>query len=45
MFPLLVGRTQHGGLIEGISNCKELVERIVSEAEAMIKARLSAMAA
>jgi hypothetical protein len=34
-----------GCLIEGISDCKELVERIVSEAEAIIKVRLSEMAA
>ncbi len=33
------------GLIKDIPTCKELVERIVSEAEAIIKARLSGMAA
>ena len=33
------------GLIDDIPSCKELVERIVSEAEAIIKARLGAMAA
>jgi len=33
------------GLINDIPSCKELVERIVSEAEAIIKARLGAMAA
>ena len=33
------------GLIDDIPTCKELVERIVSEAEAIIKARLGAMAA
>ncbi len=33
------------GLIQDIPTCKELVERIVSEAEAIIKARLSRMAA
>ena len=32
------------GLIQDIPSCKELVERIVSEAEAIIKARLSRMA-
>jgi nitronate monooxygenase len=29
------------GLIQDIPSCKELVERIVGEAEAMIKGRLS----
>jgi nitronate monooxygenase len=29
------------GLINDIPTCKELVERIVSEAEAMIRGRLS----
>jgi nitronate monooxygenase len=29
------------GLINDIPSCKELVERIVGEAEAMIKGRLS----
>jgi nitronate monooxygenase len=33
------------GLIDDIPSCKELVERIVSEAEAIIKARLAGMAA
>jgi nitronate monooxygenase len=33
------------GLIKDIPTCKELIERIVSEAEAIIKARLSRMAA
>ena len=33
------------GLIQDIPSCKELVERIVSEAEAIIKARLVGMAA
>jgi len=33
------------GLIQDIPTCKELVERIVSEAEAIIKARLLGMAA
>jgi nitronate monooxygenase len=33
------------GLIQDIPSCKELVERIVSEAEAIIKARLAGMAA
>ena len=33
------------GLIKDIPTCKELVERIVSEAEAIIKARLVGMAA
>jgi NADH:quinone reductase (non-electrogenic) len=33
------------GLIDDIPTCKELVERIVSEAEAIIKARLAGMAA
>jgi nitronate monooxygenase len=33
------------GLIRDIPTCKELVERIVSEAEAIIKARLARMAA
>jgi NAD(P)H-dependent flavin oxidoreductase YrpB (nitropropane dioxygenase family) len=33
------------GLINDIPSCKELVERIVSEAEAIIKARLAGMAA
>lgn len=33
------------GLIQDIPTCKELVERIVSEAEAIIKARLVGMAA
>jgi NAD(P)H-dependent flavin oxidoreductase YrpB (nitropropane dioxygenase family) len=33
------------GLIRDIPSCKELVERIISEAEAIIKARLSSMAA
>ena len=33
------------GLINDIPTCKELVARIVSEAEAIIKARLAAMAA
>ena len=34
-----------GSLIQDIPTCKELVERIVSEAEAIIKARLVGMAA
>ncbi len=29
------------GLIDDIPSCKELVERIVSEAEAMIRGRLA----
>jgi nitronate monooxygenase len=33
------------GLIKDIPTCKELIQRIVSEAEAIIKARLSRMAA
>jgi nitronate monooxygenase len=33
------------GLVNDIPSCKELVERIVSEAEAIIKARLAGMAA
>jgi nitronate monooxygenase len=33
------------GLIHDIPTCKELVERIVAQAEAIIKARLTAMAA
>jgi nitronate monooxygenase len=37
------GQTQ--GLIHDIPTCKELVDRIVSEAEAIIKKRLEAIAA
>jgi nitronate monooxygenase len=33
------------GLVNDIPSCKDLVERIVSEAEAIIKARLAEMAA
>ena len=33
------------GLVQDIPSCKELVERIVGEAEAIIKGRLAGMAA
>ena len=41
--PLSAGTSM--GLIGDIPTCKDLVERIVAEAEAIIKARLAGMAA
>ena len=39
----LVRRHQHGALIDDIPSCRELVERIVAEAEAIIGGRLAGM--